>query len=419
MRFTGNISFKGDKSISHRAAILASLNPTQSVFDNFSNAADCQSTLNILKLLGVKINFDDKNRLQIGGQLKAATASPKELVLDAENSGTTMRLMTGFLSGLNIPCTLTGDESLLKRPMQRTMKPLEKMGAVIRLSESGTGPVKIYKNNGLNSIRYTLPVGSAQIKTAVLMAGLFAKGETEVYDPFYSRDHTERMLDLDRLGGRMHINNRITWKYGNYYIPGDISSAAYFIALALTADESNLLLKNVSLNEGRISFLKMLQDMGADIQVQQKGKSMNEPFGDIRVSASKLTGGKIDQKMIPSIIDEIPILSVIALHTRDGIHFDGVGELRYKESDRIKSILTNLTAMGAVAEEFNNDITVYPLKKSNFIPVKIRSNKDHRIAMSMYIAGLSFGRKLDIDDPESINISFPGFFEKINQIRIN
>lgn len=407
------LSFKGDKSISHRAAIFSALNDESSLLSNFSAGKDCHSTLKMLKSIGAEIKTENKKILKIRGPLLSESKFPGDLLLDAENSGTTARLFCGLLSGLNIPSTISGDQSLMKRPMRRIATPIENMGARIELNGGDVCPINIFKNEGLKGIDYTLPVASAQIKSAILIAGLFARGETTVNDPFQTRDHTERMLGLKTSGNTIFVNNQVTFAPGRHFIPGDLSSAAFFIALALISKDKELIIENISLNPGRLSFVKVLQKMGADIFLEKKGVSMNEPYGEINVLPSSLNGGIITEKESPGLIDEIPLLSVLALHTKNGIQFENVGELRYKESDRIKSILYNLDAFGAKFSEKSDGFNIYPLKRENFKYSAIKTFDDHRIAMSMTIAGLSYGSTLPMDNRQCIDISFPDFFNKI------
>lgn len=409
------LSFKGDKSISHRAAIFSALNDESSALTNYSAGKDCNSTLKILKSIGADVITEDDNIVKIRGPLFSESRYPDELFLDAENSGTTARLFSGLLSGLNIPCTISGDQSLMKRPMRRIATPLENMDAKIELSRGDVCPIKIPKNEGLKGIDYNLPVASAQIKSAILIAGLFADGETKVNDPFQTRDHTERMLGLKISGNTISVNNQVTFTPGRHFIPGDLSSAAFFIALALTSKDKELIIENVSLNPGRLSFVKVLQKMGGEIFLEKKGVSMNEPYGEINVFPSSLYGGIITEKESPGLIDEIPLLSVLALHTKNGIQFENVGELRHKESDRIKSVLHNLDAFGAKFSEKSDGFDIYPLKREYFKDSAIKTFDDHRIAMSMTIAGLSYGSTLPMDNRKCIDISFPDFFNKIQQ----
>ena len=414
----GIVELPGDKSIAHRAAIFTALSGDKSVITNHPDGHDFWSTVSILKALGADIQSLSPGTLSIKGPLNNNIKENSRLELNAGNSGTTMRLMAGLVAGLNTAVKISGDESLSLRPMERIRTPLAEMGADIQLSPKGTAPIINRNHSGLRSIQFTLPVASAQVKSAIILAALFAKGESKINDPFGTRDHTERMLGLKSEKGIIRVPENILWPSGEIYIPGDISSAAFFVVLALCTPGADLTIKNVSLNPGRIGYINLLQQFGADITIEETGESLHEPFGILRVKHSRIQGGQINKNVIPGLIDEIPVLSILALHTDSGIKFEGIEELKFKESNRITAIIDNLRTFGAETEEWQDGLFVSPLKSSEFIPAEIKSFDDHRIAMSMYICGLTYGRHLTIDNPHCVEISFPGFFQSLSEVAV-
>ncbi len=415
-RIKGKIELSGDKSISHRAVLFSALSGKKSVLRNISKGEDVKSTVACLAELGIEAKFSENNQLKLEGNI----AAPRnKVVLNAGNSGTTMRLMTGLLAGLNIPAELRGDNSLSRRPMRRVVKPLAEMGAEIELSPEGTAPVVIKESKKLKAAQMTLEVPSAQVKSAVLLASAFAGGVSTLKDPFNTRDHTERMLNLPVENGVIEVNPaEIVWPGGDIFIPGDISSAAFFITFALISGFGELTIEKVSLNPGRTAYLDILKSMGGDISVISEGNVLNEPYGNISVKPSAISGGIIPPEISASIIDEIPALSMLALHSRDGIEFRGVEELKYKESNRIEAIMENVKSMGGKAEEIPGGFRIYPLKTEDFTPFGIKTYYDHRIAMSMYLAGLSYGYEPPMDNPGVVVISFPEFFAMVGKAAV-
>ena len=405
----GKITIPPDKSISHRAVIFSSLANGTSVIKNFSTAQDPKSSLEICKSLGVKAEFKNNNELYITSSGKLT--SPID-TLYCGNSGTTMRLVAGVLAGQSFNSVLTGDESLSNRPMQRIITPLSLMGAKI-ISNNGRSPLEIYGRN-LHGITYSSPISSAQVKSSILLAGLFAEGKTTVTEPYLSRNHTELMLSY--MGADICINGLSVSVSQSELIPkiieisGDISSAAYFIAAALLVPNSEIILKNVGLNPTRTGILDILEKMGADIEILNKHTVSNEVTGDLRVKYSELKACKIEGDIIPSLIDEIPILAVIATQAEGQTVIKDAQDLRNKESDRIKAIVTELKKLGAAIEETTDGMIIHG-KTDLKGGIELETYQDHRIAMSLYIAGLLCPKEILIRNFDWVNISFPEFDE--------
>ncbi|NLF83331.1 MAG: 3-phosphoshikimate 1-carboxyvinyltransferase, partial [Candidatus Gastranaerophilales bacterium] len=347
----GVMTVPSDKSISHRAAMFSALTGKEVQITNFSLGGDCKSTLGILEKLGVEANFTSKNNLTI---VNNGFRAPNG-VLDAGNSGTTMRLMSGILAGTDFTSTITGDESLRKRPMARIINPLKEMGAIIQAEENDTkAPITITGTN-LKGITYNSKVASAQVKSCILLAGLNAEGETVVVEPEKSRDHTERMLgylgaDIKVDGNRVSIR-KCQLEPKPLSIPGDISSAAFFIVAASIIPGSEIIIKNVGLNPTRTGILDVLWEMGADIEILDKNTVCNEEVGDLKVRYSDLKGVEIRGGMIPAVIDELPIIAIAATQAQGETVVGEAEELRHKESDRIKAICAELKKLGASIEE--------------------------------------------------------------------
>ena len=405
----GKITIPPDKSISHRAVIFSSLANGTSVIKNFSTAQDPKSSLEICKSLGVKAEFKNNNELYITSSGKLT--SPID-TLYCGNSGTTMRLVAGVLAGQSFNSVLTGDESLSNRPMQRIITPLSLMGAKI-ISNNGRSPLEIYGRN-LHGITYSSPISSAQVKSSILLAGLFAEGKTTVTEPYLSRNHTELMLSY--MGADISINGlSVSVSQSELIskiieISGDISSAAYFIAAALLVPNSEIILKNVGLNPTRTGILDILEKMGADIEILNKHTVSNEVTGDLRVKYSELKACKIEGDIIPSLIDEIPILAVIATQAEGQTVIKDAQDLRNKESDRIKAVVTELKKLGAAIEETTDGMIIHG-KTDLKGGIELETYQDHRIAMSLYIAGLLCPKEILIRNFDWVNISFPQFDE--------
>jgi 3-phosphoshikimate 1-carboxyvinyltransferase len=415
-RIKGRISLPGDKSISHRAALIAALASSSTEISNFSTAQDCASTLFCLQQLGVAVESKDGIVRFAGDKVLRAPRAP----LDCGNSGSTMRILAGVLAGQNFDAELVGDKSLSARPMRRIIEPLELMGAKID-SNDGKPPLKIRGSgsDGLVPITYQLPVASAQVKSAILFAGLFANGRTTVIEKSPSRDHTERLFNgfgvpvttNDDLSITIDGPTRFTG--GAITIPGDISSAAYFIAAAMLLPRSELTIEAVGLNPTRAAFLSVLRSWGAKIVTTDLREERNEPVGTIRVegglgSVARDEDRVLSGSMIPSLIDELPLLAVVGSQVPGGIQIRDAEELRLKESDRLLATAENLRAMGAEVDEFDDGIAVSG--PTDFRGAAIDSFGDHRIAMAFSVAALIAAGQTEIMDSECVGISFPEFF---------
>ncbi len=425
----GQIVLPGDKSISHRAAIFASLAEGDSKIENYATGEDCGSTLECLAQLGVSIRRE-RTTVFVKGVGKRGFQKPSEPI-DCGNSGTTIRLLAGVLAGQRFDSVLTGDESLTKRPMKRIIDPLVLMGAKIE-SQTGTAPLKISGQNALQSIVYDLPVASAQVKSCVLLAGLNASGNTSVSEPESklrkspSRDHTEVMLTylgaeieesfIGRGNGFAHhvaISGESNLTGRDLFVPSDISSAAFFLVAAACLDGSEIIIKNVGLNPTRAAIIEVLEIFGVQIEIRNKTRKNGEIIGDLTVrgTGSFISGdsaARIEKHLIPNLIDEIPVLSVLGTQLPNGLEIRNAGELRVKESDRISAIVKNLCRMGADVEEFEDG---FKIERSNLIGAEVDSFGDHRIAMAFTVAGLLASGETKINGVECANISFPEFFD--------
>lgn len=404
---SGEVTIPSDKSISHRAVIFSSLAKGTSIIKNFSLGQDPLSSLKVCKHLGINAEFIEDNTLKLtsNGKLSA----PND-VLDCGNSGTTMRLMSGILAGQNFKSTLIGDESLSKRPMKRVIEPLSLMGAEIS-SKEFKSPLQI-NGRQLHSIDYVSKLASAQVKSCIILAGLNADGTTTFTEPYVSRDHTERMLkymgaDLDVNGTKVSIK-KSELEAKTIEICGDISSAAYFIAAGLIVPNSKIILKNVGLNPTRTGIIEAVEKMGANIKILDKRLVSGEEAGDIEISSSDLKGCVIEGEIIPRLIDELPVIAVIATQAEGETIVKDAKDLRNKESDRIKTIVNELQKLGADIEEREDGFVIHG-KKALKGGVEVETYHDHRLAMSLYIAGLVSEKEVAVNGFEWVNISFPEF----------
>ncbi len=432
VRLTGAINLPGDKSVAHRSIILSAISRGKTVISNLPSNEDCLFTINAFKQFGVKIVQKKNNKAIIFGNGLFSLSKPKRPIFIGD-SGTTLRLLLGVLAGQKFKVKLTAGRSLSQRPMLRVTAPLRLMGAVIKSQvtprlRSGQAshksqveeypPITIQGGN-LRPIYYKMPVASAQVKSAILLAGLYALGRTEIIEPIQTRDHTERMLRL--FGAKIKAQkNKIILQGqkeltspGKIYIPGDISSASFFIVGAIIIPQSKIILKKISLNSSRAGIIKVLQRMGADIEVTGHRSQVTgiEPMGDLVVKSSQLKGTVVKKEEIPSLIDELLILMVAACFAKGKTEFQGAEELRVKETDRIKSMCVNLKKMGACIKVIKSGgsekIIVHGITELK--GAKVSSFADHRTAMSLIIAGLAAGGITHIDDIICINKSFPGF----------
>ncbi|WP_425446946.1 3-phosphoshikimate 1-carboxyvinyltransferase [Dethiothermospora halolimnae] len=414
----GEITVPGDKSISHRSIMLGAISNGETIVSNFLMGQDCISTINCFRKLGVNIEIKEE-RIIIDGVglngLKEATTS-----LDVGNSGTTIRLISGILSGQNFSTTITGDDSIKKRPMKRIMKPLSLMGGNITGIDNNYPPLKINPVDSIKGITYHQPIASAQVKSAILLAGLYANEETKVVQPSLSRDHTERMLkhfggDINTSGKMVTLKPKKILKGKEVLVPGDISSAAFFIVGGLITKGSQLTIRDVGLNETRIGIIEVLKNMGGYIKVENKRLVNNEPIGDITVEYSELKGVAIKGDIIPKLIDEIPIIAVAASVAKGTTIIKDAEELKVKESNRLDAMVKELKKMGADIKGLDDGMIISGVDKLK--GAKVETYKDHRIAMSLAIASSIADGESEIDNIDSIDISFPGFFDLLNKIK--
>jgi len=437
LRIAGKIYCPGDKSIAHRAVIIAALSKGNTRIDNFPANQDCLSTINALRKLGIRIKekkfkgFKDRLTVTVFGKGLWGLSKPKGPIFLGE-SGTTYRLLLGVLAGQDFKTKLSAGKSLSLRPMRRVTAPLRLMGAKIsskfkvQSSKSEEYPPITIKGGNLKAITYKVPVASAQVKSALLLAGLYAKNKTRIIEPVSTRDHTERMLKLFGAGIKVKANNIIIGggkqlvSPGSVYIPGDISSAGFFIVLACIMPEAKIIIKDISLNPGRIGIIKVLKRMGANIELLTPNSRLPtfEPMGNLIVKSSKLKGTLVKRAEIPSLIDELPILMVAASLARGRTVFEGAGELRVKETDRIRSMSENLKKLGAnISTEKKGGIERIIIQGVNRLKgAKVKSFGDHRTAMSMLVAGAVAEGKVKIDDISCIDKSFPSFLGTLSRL---
>jgi 3-phosphoshikimate 1-carboxyvinyltransferase len=409
----------GDKSVSHRALMLGSIANGQSDISGFLAGEDCLATLSAMRAMGVSIEHREATEMSIQGVgLHGLTQA--DSALDLGNSGTAMRLMSGLLSGQEFTSVLSGDESLTGRPMQRVITPLSQMGADIE-SVDGKPPLTIRGRFPLACIDYDMPVASAQVKSAVLLAGLFAEGTTSVVEPAVSRDHTERMLrsmgvEVGKSGSRTSLQGLQELQSCQIQVPADLSSAAFVMLAAIIANRADVLIKNVGTNPTRTGVIDVLQAMGADITLENPRLLGQEPVADIRVRSSKLVGGPVDPALVSLAIDEFPILFVAAAAASGKTVFSGIGELRVKESDRIAAMATGLRALGISVDESEDGAVVHG---GRFSGGTVESHGDHRVAMALAVAGTIASDSVLIRDVAAVETSFPGFVDCMASIGVD
>ena len=418
----GELTVPGDKSISHRAVMLGSIAQGTTEITNFLKGADCLSTIRCFRQMGVSIEEKPDCILVHGRGLRGLTAP--DGTLNTGNSGTTTRLMSGILAGQRFSSLLSGDDSLNSRPMKRIMDPLGQMGArITSVNGNGCAPLSIQPGD-LHGIAYTSPVASAQVKSAILLAGLYADGETSVTEPVLSRNLTELMLQnfgayvmtaLHPGGSATAYVEPCQELYGQQvYVPGDISSAAYFIAAALLTPGSELLIKNVGTNFTRAGFLKVCEAMGADVTLVNKTIEGGEPRADILARSSALKGTVIEGELIPTLIDEIPILAVMAALAEGTTVIRDAAELKVKETNRIDTVTAGLAAMGANVTPTEDGMIIEG--GSCLTGARIQSHLDHRIAMAFTVAGLAAQGETFIEDSQCVDVSYPEFFQTLEQL---
>jgi len=413
LKLRGRLQVPGDKSISHRAAIIGALAHGMTEVEGFLRARDPLQTLACLTSLGVRWENRGENRLIIEGRGFDGLREPK-VVLDAGNSGTTIRLLMGVLAGTDFFSVLTGDASLRRRPMGRVAEPLKEMGArVFGRAQGQYAPVAIV-GSPLRGIEYRLPVASAQVKSALLLAGLRAEGETVVVEPGPSRDHTERMLsafgaEVDRKGRRVAVRGLARLEGQRIVIPGDISSAAFLMVAACIRPRSDLIIEGVGVNPTRAGVIRALRAMGARIEVENERNFGPEPVADLRVGTSDLHGTKIDPALVPTLIDEIPALAVAACYASGRTVVRGAGELKVKETNRIEALAAELGRMGACITPLPDGLVIEGGRE--LTGARCSSRGDHRMAMALAVAALGARGPTTIVDGECVDVSFPGFYQ--------
>ncbi|MEW7978608.1 MAG: 3-phosphoshikimate 1-carboxyvinyltransferase [Candidatus Sedimenticola endophacoides] len=411
-RLSGRLRVPGDKSISHRSVMLGSLAEGTTRVSGFLEGADALATLRAFRRMGVRIEGPDSGRLVIHGVGMHGLKAP-DGPIDLGNSGTSMRLLSGLLAGQGLRLTLTGDSSLSSRPMRRVTEPLARMRADVRSAADGTAPLEIHRVQRLAPLDYPMPVASAQVKSCVLLAGLYADGRTCVSEPAPTRDHTERMLEgfgypVHRDGSRVCLEGGGRLQATDIEIPADISSAAFFLVGASIAEGSDLVLEHVGMNPTRDGVINILRLMGADIEVLNLRSVGGEPVADLRVRSARLRGIRIPEDQVPLAIDEFPVLFVAAACAEGETLLTGAEELRVKESDRIQVMADGLSALGVRAQPTPDGIRIQggPISGG-----RVNGHGDHRISMAFAIAALRAAGALHIDDCANVDTSFPGFVE--------
>jgi 3-phosphoshikimate 1-carboxyvinyltransferase len=416
----GGVAPPGDKSISHRYAMLAAIAEGKSELSNFALAADCHSTLGCMKALGAEVKVEQGLVRVTGHGLRGLKSSWRSL--DAGNSGTTIRLLSGVLAGQRFTTKIAGDASLNKRPMKRILTPLREMGAHIQARDENFAPLEI-RGGKLHGIHYQMPMASAQVKSAVLLAGLFAEGNTSVTEPARTRDHTELALEefgvpIERHGRtiRIQANGEIKLTGRKIEVPGDLSSAVFFIAAASLFPESSLHIPGVGLNPTRTAILDVFARMGASVQMLSLRSAQGEIIGDLAVKGAELKGGVIEGAEIPLLIDELPMLAALGPFTAQGIEIRDAAELRVKESDRIAALAENLRRMGAKVEERPDGLKVEGRSAGKLHGAEIEPHGDHRIAMAFAVAALGAEGPTTIREAECAGVSYPTFYDDLARV---
>jgi 3-phosphoshikimate 1-carboxyvinyltransferase len=417
-RLAGTATTPGDKSISHRAVILGALSETPCAVENFLQAEDCQRTVEAFRAMGIAIEQDGSS-LRIAGEGLEGLNAPLRAI-DCGNSGTTTRLLMGVLTGQPFEVELVGDASLSRRPMDRVIEPLSRMGANFPPG-ARTLPLKIRGTRSVRSLTWKSPVASAQVKSAILLAGLYASGETEVHEPSLSRDHTERMLRacgvlVQTKPSGVSVFGTATLRAPGFEIPGDFSSAAFLIAAAVLLSPEGITVKDVGINPTRTGLLDALRAMSGDVRLDSPFEAGGEAVADIRAKRSALQGTTVYGELIPRTIDEIPILAVVATQARGKTVIRDAAELRVKESDRLAALHSELSKMGARIEETQDGLIIEgptPLRGAT-----VQSHGDHRLAMSLAIAALAAQGPTTIEDVACVDTSFPGFWKMLEALRV-
>ena len=422
---SGNITVPGDKSVSHRALILGSIAVGETHVEGLLEGEDVMAAAAAMRALGAQISRDDAGLWTVIGCGVGGLHEPNQ-ILDMGNSGTAVRLLMGLVGTQTFTSTFTGDESLNSRPMERVMGPLRQMGVQFTSRSGGRLPITVSGSDLIKPIEYELPVASAQVKSAILLAGLNAPGKTTVIEPQPTRDHSERMLrhfgaeviteNLDGGGVKITLTGQPELEGRDITVPADISSAAFPIAAALIVPGSNLLIRNVGVNPLRAGLIKTLQEMGGKITIENSRGEAGEPLADLRVEASQLHGITVPASRAPSMIDEYPVLSVVATCATGTTHMVGLAELRVKESDRLAAMATGLAACGVQIEETEDSLTVHGSDQPIDGGALIAANLDHRIAMAFSVLGMVSLNPVTIDDGSPIATSFPGYIKLMNSL---
>ena len=413
----GHIAVPGDKSVSHRSVLLGAIAEGETTVRGFGRSADTESTIAAVRALGVTVHDDDVDALRVEGAGLRGLREPVEPI-DCGNSGTTFRLLAGILAGQRGRFELAGDESLSRRPMERIAEPLRLMEARVETMD-GTPPLTI-EGGELKGIRYELPVASAQVKSCVLLAGLYAAGRTTVVEPLPTRDHTELMLEAAGVTVRRH-QRRISvgpaerLRLGEVVVPGDFSAAAPFVVAASLLPGSELTIHDVGLNPRRTGLLDVLARMGARITIFHRHKSGGEPAGDLEVRSAELTATAVTAEEVPLLVDELPLFALAAACARGVSKVEGARELRVKETDRIETVTSSLRGVGVRIAETEDGFTVRGVP-TRFRGGSIDSRGDHRIAMLGAVAGLVSRDGVELGDPQAVAVSFPGFFELLDSV---
>jgi 3-phosphoshikimate 1-carboxyvinyltransferase len=416
---SGVVELPGDKSISHRYAILASLAEGTSEIRNYSSSADCLSTIECMRKLGIELDIT-KEFVRVVGKGLDGLKAPKR-ALDAGNSGSTIRLLSGVLAGQNFTSTITGDKSLQRRPMRRIAEPLRQMGADIRAKDGDRAPLEIHGAK-LKAIDYTPPIPSAQVKSAVLLAGLYADGVTTLRESVRTRDHTEITLremgaNIETSKGEIRIHPRPKLQPRQFIVPGDLSGSVFLIAAALVLPDSAIMLHNVGLNPTRTKVLDFLISIGASINLASVQLRDGELIGDVSVRYAPLTGGAISGPQVAEMIDELPMLAALGAYTEHGIEIHDAQELRVKESDRIAALAAGLQAMGANVTEYPDGMRVEGKSSGKLRGAKVDPQGDHRIAMALAVTALGAEGDTVVRDSECVGVSFPEFFTTLDKLR--
>jgi 3-phosphoshikimate 1-carboxyvinyltransferase len=414
-RLSGEVLLPGDKSVSHRYAMLSAIAEGPSKLHNYSSGADCRSTLECMRSLGVSWTKEDKTVQVEGVGLRGLKAAAEPL--DAGNSGSTIRMLSGILAAQPFVSRIAGDESLSKRPMERIMTPLREMGATIKARDERFPPLEIH-GGGLRAVDYTLPVASAQVKSCVLFAGLYADGTTTVRESIRTRDHTELALrdfgaDVTSRKGVISVEGNPTLKGRELLVPGDLSSAAFFLVAAMIVPESDVSLQAVGLNPTRAALIDFLVGTGGNIRVLNL-QGGGELIGNLRVQPGRIKGGVIEKELTAALIDEIPVLAVLGAMSEEGLTVRDASELRVKETDRIATVAENFRRMG-VSMEVAADGFHIP-GKQRFRAARLDSFGDHRIAMAFSVAALAADGECAIDNAEAASVSYPEFYDTLRSI---